>query len=145
MIDSIITIDSSRFNDTDYIEFRVEKILDENKGGFRTALKYLYLDEGPINLPRKRLLIAERDLEEAEIIVARWLYTRTNGSLRKQYGADSLKAARLARYKCESCGFSDVRALNLDHVDGRTKLTPFACLCANCHTIKSRANDWMVK
>jgi hypothetical protein len=32
--------------------------------------------------------------------------------------------------------------MNLDHVNGRVAGTPFACLCANCHTIKSRANDW---
>ena len=142
MSELVITIDNSRFNDTQYLEYRVAQVPNSDSGALRTALKYLYLDDGPVNLPRERLRIAENYLDPAEMIVVRWLYTRTNGSLRKEYGADSLIAARLNRYQCESCGFSDVRALNLDHVDGRTDTTPFACLCANCHTIKSRAQDW---
>ena len=37
---------------------------------------------------------------------------------------------------------SDVRVLSLDHVEGRVQGTPFACLWANCHTLKSRRVDW---
>src|SRR5262249_44205084 len=111
-------------------------------GSLRTALGYLYKDDGPVNLPRDRLRVAEPHLEAAETIVIRWLYTRTNGSLRSSYGAAALRAARASRYRCEVCKFADVRVLNLDHVNGRVTGTPFACLCANCHTLKSRESDW---
>ena len=135
-----LTIDSSRFNNTDLIEDRVASVAD--KGSLRTALRYLYLDDGPLNLPPKRRKAAERFLDAAEVMVIRWLATRTNGRLKKSYGAAALRAARLARYRCQECGFPEVRVLNLDHIDGRVVGTAFACLCANCHTIKSRKSDW---
>lgn len=138
----VIAIDASRFNNNGHIESRLAAVRTEEQGALRTALGYLYLDDGPINLPRPRLLSAESHLDATERIVIRWLYTRTNGSLRSEYGADALRAARGSRYRCETCGFADVRVLNLDHVNGRTVGTPFACLCANCHTIKSREKDW---
>ena len=144
-IEAELTIDASRFGDSELIESRVAQLPADEQGSFRTALKYLYLDDGPINLPRDRLKISEPHLDPAEHIVIRWLYTRTNGSERKNYGRNALLAARAARYRCESCDFADVRVLNLDHVHGRdSDLDEFACLCANCHTIKSRANDWSV-
>jgi hypothetical protein len=105
-------------------------------------LKYLYMDDGPVNLPRGRLKITKPYLDDAERILIQWLQTRTNGSERKNYGKDALCAARRSRYCCERCGFADVRALNLDHVEGRVADASFACLCANCHAIKSRENDW---
>lgn len=135
-------IDISRFNNIAYLESRTSIVPEEHRGALRTALSYLYQDEGPVNLPRGRLLTAEPYFEVAECIVIRWLYTRTNGNLRSKYGVGALHAARLSRYKCGSCGFQDVRVLNLDHVNGRVKGTAFACLCANCHTIKSRSCDW---
>lgn len=135
-------IDSTRFNDPAYIESRVTMVPVSDRGSLRTALNYLYQDYGPINLPRARLLAADPHFEPAERIVIRWLYTRTSGNLRSEYGSDSLRAARFSRYRCEVCGFQDVRVLNLDHVNGRVTDTPFACLCANCHTIKSRESDW---
>jgi hypothetical protein len=138
----LISIDGTRFNDDRYIESRVATIAAADRGSLRTALGYLYLDNGPVNLPRARLLVAKQHLEVAETIVVQWLYTRTNGSLRRCYGAAALRAARACRYHCEVCGFADVRVLNLDHVNGRVADTPFACLCANCHTIKSRESDW---
>jgi hypothetical protein len=95
-----------------------------------------------VNLPRERLLVAEPHLQAAERVVIRWLYTRTNGNLRSSYGASALRAARDSRYRCEACNFGDVRVLNLDHVNGHVANSPFACLCANCHTIKSRESDW---
>jgi hypothetical protein len=113
-----------------------------DRGALLTALKYLYMDSGPINLPRDRLKIAKPYLDDAERAVIEWLKTRTNGSERRNYGKGALIAARRSRYRCERCGFADVRTLNLDHVEGREIATPFACLCANCHTIKSRQEDW---
>lgn len=142
-IDTELTIDRDRFGNVELIESRVAALHADERGSFRTALSYLYLPDGPINLPRDRLLIAEQYLDDAERIVIRWLYTRTNGSERKNYGRNALIAARAAQYRYESCGFDDVRVLNLDHVHGRVSdLDEFACLCANCHTIKSRAHDW---
>lgn len=136
------SIDLEAFNNDALVDERVAAADVSARGALRTALNYLYKDNGPINLPRNRLLAAEPYLGLAEKIVIRWLYTRTNGSLRKTYGVDALRAARSSRYRCEVCGFSDVRVLNIDHVDGRIKGTAFACLCANCHTIKSRDSDW---
>ena len=135
-------IDVVRFNDAKFIETRVANVASAEQGSLRTALGYLYLDNGPVNLPRDRLLASESHLEDAERLVIRWLYTRTNGSLRSKYGSAALLAARSSRYRCQDCSFDDVRVLNLDHVNGLVAGTPFACLCANCHTIKSRVNDW---
>jgi hypothetical protein len=49
------------------------------------------------------------------------------------------------RWCCSESGFADVRALNLDHVEGRVPQATFACLCADCHAIKSRRLDWTEK
>lgn len=137
-----VAIDLDAFNNDAIIEARVMAVEVSARGALRTALCYLYKDDGPINLPRDRRITAEPHLRLAEKIVIRWLFTRTNGRLRKTYGADALRAARASRYRCEACGFTDVRVLNIDHVNGRVLGTPFACLCANCHTIKSRESDW---
>ena len=136
----LIPID--RFDDSDYIESRLLKVRGAAVGSLRTVLRYLYLTAGPVNLPRERLKVAEQFLEPAERIVARWLYNRTNGSQRKGFGEPALQAARRQRYRCESCGHADVRVLNLDHVDGRGNRERFACLCSNCHCLKSREKDW---
>jgi hypothetical protein len=141
----LLAIDGSRFNHIEHIVLRTAAVPVADRGSLQTALSYLYRDDGPLNLPRDRLLVAEPYLEVAERLVIRWLYTRTNGSLRSTYGAGALRAARASRYRCEVCNFADVRVLNLDHVNGRISGTPFACLCANCHTIKSRESDWTGK
>ena len=136
-------VDLLRFGDPKLIETRVEGVPDAVQGALRTALTYLYLVDGPTDLSRDCLKLAERHLDPAERIVIRWLWTRTNGRLRKHFGRNSLLAARAAQYRCELCGFADVRVLNLDHVHGRdSDADEFACLCANCHAIKSRVNDW---
>ena len=137
------SIPPSRFDNGAYLDRRVRSADPESQGSLRTALRYLYESRGPDNLPRDRLKRAQPYLENRELIVGRWLYTRTNGNLRKHYGKAALRAARRARYRCQECGYADVRALNLDHVGGRRASTHrFACLCANCHTIKSRHIDW---
>jgi hypothetical protein len=105
----LIAIDAGRFNDDAYIEARAAAAPAGDGGSLRTALSYLYKDDGPVNLPRERLLSASPHLDDAERVVMRWLYTRTNGSERKNYGAKALLAARRARYRCEACGFPDVR------------------------------------
>lgn len=131
-----------RFDNSRYIEERVASAAPGDAGALRTALSYLYETLGPVNLPRDRFLAARRYFDRIEAVLVPWLQTRTNGSERGWYGADSLRAARVARYRCEECGHADVRTLNFDHVEGRVAGTPFACLCANCHAIKSRERDW---
>jgi len=138
----VLSIDRRRFNNNRHIANRILLVPVAARGALRSALLYLYMDNGPRNLPRDRLLLAAPYLDAAERLVARWLYTRTNGSLRKAYGAAALVAARSSRYRCGDCNFADVRVLNLDHIGGRVHGTGFACLCANCHTIKSRKSDW---
>ena len=139
-----VVIPVERFNQA-YVENRVQLCPEKLRGALRSALSYLYLIDGPINLPRNRLKSAEANLEPGELLLIRWLYTRTNGSLRSTYGSKALRAARAARYRCSECSLADVRVLQLDHVDGHTPDTEFACLCANCHSIKSRDNDWSGK
>jgi len=142
-IDDSFSVIEKRFNNLDLIEKRVKRVPADVQGSLRTALKYLYLEKGPINLTRDRLKISISYLEDCEVVLAKWLATRTNGSLRKKYGKNALLAARKAHYKCEQCGYPDVRALHLDHVEGkRNNKSTFACLCANCHNIKSRKYDW---
>lgn len=136
----LIPID--RFDNPDYIETRLAGLDATVVGAMRTTLRYLYLTAGPINLPRERLKRAKPLLEPGERVVVVWLYNRTNGSGRKAYGASALRAARNQRYRCEHCGHADVRVLNLDHVEGRGNRELFACLCANCHSLKSRESDW---
>jgi hypothetical protein len=80
-----LAIDPRRFNSEQQIELRVLEVIEIDRGSLRTALKYLYLDDGPINLPRERLLAAKKYLDEAELLIIGWLYTRTNGKLRKSY------------------------------------------------------------
>jgi hypothetical protein len=141
MADREYLIPMERFDSADYIETRVS---DEPlvAGLLRTTLRYLYLSDGPINLPRDRLKASKPFLEPAELVLACWLHTRTNGSERKNYGAPALRAARRQRYRCEHCGHADVRVLHLDHIEGRKRQGDFACLCANCHMLKSRERDW---
>jgi len=141
-IDEIFVVPEVRFNNKDYIEKRIINADYIDRGYLRTVLKYLYLTDGPINLPRERFKKAEKYLDQAEMILARWLITRTNGSLRAEYGKESLISARNAHYRCQICGFPDVRVLHIDHVNGRVFGSNFACLCANCHNIKSREKDW---
>lgn len=102
-------IDTSNFNDRLAIEERVSLVEDTARGALRTALSYLYLDDGPTNLPRARIQAAIAHLDPAENIVMRWPFTRTNGSGRRSYGKDALHAARRSRYQCETCGMADVR------------------------------------
>jgi hypothetical protein len=134
-----------RFDDAQYIDRRLRAAPESGRASLSTALRYLYSSDGPINLPRPRLRIAEAYVEPRERILLRWLYTRTNGRLRSTYGAKSLIAARKSRYRCSQCGYADVRALHIDHVMGRIKNLECACLCANCHNIKSREKDWSGK
>jgi hypothetical protein len=119
------------------------------------VLEYLYLSNGRINNPlntvqRQRDFIRHL-LEPAEWVMFKYLATRTNGSGRKRYGEHALRQMRgVARYVCEEpeCRNPDVFALQLDHVDGNrlnTAAGNFRALCASCHQIKSRRENWTGK
>ena len=137
MTDRNYLIPMDRFDNLDAIEDRVSAVPKEAHGSLRTALKYLYLSNGPTNLPRDRLKTSKPYLDFAEQVLVQWLYTRTNGSERRHYGKSALLAAKCQRYRCEECGHADVRVLQLHHIKGRKETGGFACLCANCHMLKS--------
>ena len=59
-IDKNFVIPDKRFNNYDYIDKRVNNALKNDQGSLRTALKYLYFFDGPINLPADRKKIAEK-------------------------------------------------------------------------------------
>lgn len=128
-----------RFDNEAWVQQRIDAAPPADRGGLGTALRYLYILDGPTNLPNERKVAALPHLEPREQILAKWLATRTNGSERANYGKDALLAARGAKYRCADCGMPDVRVLHLDHVHGRGAVVrAFRCLCANCHQIKSR-------
>ena len=135
-------IPAKRFDAGDYVDSRLAAVPHAVRGSLKTALQYLYLTDGPRNLPASRKRTAEPYLQTAERVAIRWLHPRTNGALRKSYGHAALQCARRARFRCERCGNADVRVLEFDHVDGRGSSRRFAVLCANCHRIKSRTADW---
>jgi hypothetical protein len=136
-VDEAFIIDQSWFDNGTALEQRIADAAMEDQGSLRTALTYLYLSDGPMNLPAKRRKVALPYLDVAERIALTWLYTRTNGSERKRYGIRVMPAARRARLRCERCGMPDVRTLNLDHINGRSGPTEFQVLCANCHHLKN--------
>ena len=140
--DALYVVPEALFDDAVAVQQRVDAVDPAVRSSVSLALRYLYLTEGPLNMPRAKLKLALPSLSVAEQKVIRWLATRTNGSLRKRYGARVLEAVRRSHMRCEDCGLADVRVLNLDHVDGHTPGTAFRCLCANCHHIKSFHGGW---
>jgi hypothetical protein len=140
-MNGLLAVDPAALTKETYVARRVGLAPLADREALQTALSYLYMDDGPVNLPRDRLKVAKAYLGDAERVVVQWLQTRTNGSERKNYGKDALISARRSRYRCDCCGFADVRTLNLDHVEGRVLNASFAYLCANCHTVKSREKD----
>ncbi len=126
-----LTIDPGRFNNAAFIKSRLASA--DAQDAVRTALRFLYFDDGPFNLPDDQRKAAEPYLEPAERLLVGWLAIRTKGLLGNSDGKAEMTAARSARYRCQACGFPDVRVLNLDEVDGSLE-----CLCANCHVIRTR-------
>lgn len=99
-VDPLFAVPAERFTDAGFIERRVAAVPEAVRGHLRSVLRYLYESDGPTNLPPERFKPAETHLEPAEVIVARWLRTRTNGNLRKSYGKPALLAARSSHYRC---------------------------------------------
>lgn len=135
-------VPEEHLNNKELIEQRVRKVPAESQSSLRRVLSYLYLTDGPTNLTKVPYQEAEPYLKPYEVILSRYLKARTNGTGRSNYGKPALLHMRQAGYRCECCGFKDVRALNLDHVYGRAEKV-FLVLCANCHNIKSRQFDWL--
>ena len=144
-VQSEYQIPANRFDNVKYMQDRLRSIDERDVGSVRTILSYLYTSNGPTNLPANRYKASLKYLDSAEVVLVKWLRARTNGNQRKVYGKNALIAARKAKYRCAVCGYADIRALNIDHVQGRSKKELFACLCANCHSIKSRTIDWTGK
>lgn len=144
-IDDSYVIPETHLDNSQFIEQRLADAPAEKRTQLGLLLRYLYQKtDGRTNIERSVIIAVEPLISQAENILARWLQTRTNGSERKNYGTKALITARNAHYRCEKCGFPDVRALQLDHIDGRrSSETDFMCLCANCHQIKSRKKDWL--
>jgi hypothetical protein len=137
-------VPAGHLNNVELIERRVKDIPAEAQSALRLVLSYLYLIDGPPNLRNPQYLRAEPYLTPYEVILSRYLKSRTNGTGRRAYGKPALHHMRKVGYRCECCGFQDVRALNLDHVYGKGQQV-FLLLCANCHNIKSRQFDWLGK
>jgi hypothetical protein len=132
-----------RFDNKRFVEDRVAAAAKEDRVFLRLTLRYLYATEGAKNMRNDIFKAAEKYLEPRERLVTRWMKTRTNGNERKRYGPETIVCARAARFRCETCGFPDVRALQIDHREGRNLPgCTLQVLCANCHQIKSRAADW---
>lgn len=138
---SAFCVPGENLGNRELIDARVDAAPLEAKSALRTVLSYLYLEDGPVNLPNPTFHRAEGALSECEVIIARYLKSRTGGAGRKDYGREALFRMRQAGYKCECCGHADVRTLHLDHLHGRSQKL-FLVLCANCHNIKSRLFDW---
>lgn len=144
-IDDAWIIPIENFNNVESIGERVGNATMSDRPSLKSALGYLYLDNGAKTLDKERLKLAEKYLTPAERRVLRWLQTRSNGSERRKYGPGCVIAARQARFRCLRCGCPDSRTLQIDHVNGRGDDVEraFECLCANCHQIKSAEKNWM--
>jgi hypothetical protein len=103
-------INISLFDNAQEIELRVKNAKPEDQGHLRSALRYLYERNGPINLPEIRKNTSLPYLTEAEQIVIKWLFIRTNGTLRKTYGHRALRSARnMFISRCKSVKFRSHR------------------------------------
>lgn len=137
-------VPEGHLNNAGLIDGRVNEVPPAARSAVRLVLSYLYPPDGPTNLKNPQYSVAEPYLKPYEVILARYLKSRTNGTGRREYGKPALLHMRKVGYRCECCGFDDVRTLNLDHVYGRGRQV-FLLLCSNCHNIKSRQFDWLGK
>ena len=142
---ALFVVPDGTVDDAPSIECRVKSAPKQARGALNLVLSYLFNKSGPTNLKNPQYKIAEAYLTEYEIVLARYLKSRTNGNGRKSYGKAGLNAMRAAAYRCQVCGEGDVRILVLDHANGRNDTEAFFVLCANCHQLKSRLFDWTGK
>lgn len=133
-------IPAKRANSSSYVKRRLSTVPQEIAMVLGRCLRYLYLDKRSID--RKTIRHAEASLEPPERLLIRYLQTRSSGSEKKRYGHAAVAEAKAAKFRCRDCGCSDVRVLTLDHVHGKGSKV-FRLLCANCHQLKSRMQDWV--
>ena len=79
------------------IRRRVDSVPVAARRALDSVLSYLFLKDGPSNLRNPVFQIAKPYLEHFEIVLARYLKSRTNGSGRKFYGNASHRAKLPAR------------------------------------------------
>ena len=139
------TIAPSSLDNAEAITTRCEGLEKKVAASLKLVLSYLYLTAGPVNLRNPQFAPGAELLTPAELIMVRYLKTRTNGNGRRHYGQAALHAARKAKYRCEACDNGDVRVLVLDHAFGSKDTKNFFMFCADCHQIKSRLFDWTGK
>jgi len=132
-------IPARRANSSSYVNRRLSAAPQEIATVLGRCLRYLYLDKR--NIDRATIRRAESSLEPPERLLLRYLQTRSSGSEKKRYGHEAVAEAKAAKFRCRDCGRSDVRVLTLDHVHGNGSKV-FRLLCANCHQLKSRVQDW---
>lgn len=140
MNDADFRIDAALIDNQAAIDARIAELAETERETAILVLRYLYMTDGPRSIPRDKKSQAEECLTPVEVFVFQWLFKRTDGKLRRIYGAGVLDAVKRSRYQCECCGFADVRALNLEKREQGDKVS-FACLCANCNTVESRAKE----
>lgn len=138
-------VQSRNLGSVECIERRCRRKGVKHPDSLRKLLEYLYLFNGRRTMTRKICEEAEPDITPCEKILGKYFKARTNGPGRHAYGLASLRAAQKARFRCQACGESDVRTLQMNHVNGRNDNKTFMMLCANCHMVKSRAFDFTGK
>jgi len=142
-------IDDSWIDGEDLINSRLAAIDEGSREAVEQVLRYLFVNGGPHSIERSVKTLAEEHLSPAEKFVLQWLYKRTDGKLRRHYGPKVLDAVKRSRYRCERCGFGDVRALNLEKAErgdteagsGSKSSVAIVCLCANCNTVAARSKE----
>jgi len=139
------TIDPALLDNAEAIEVRCKGLEKKVAASLKLVLSYLYLTDGPLNLRNPQFKPSAELLSPAELVMVRYLKTRTNGNGRRHYGQAALLAAREAKYRCKACDNGDVRVLVLDHAFGSKDVKNFFMFCADCHQIKSRLFDWTGK
>lgn len=143
MTDSSFQIEATTIGDRGSIEARVAEVTESERETLNLALSYLYLADGPGSISRDAKSQSEQHLTPVELFVLQWLHKRTDGKLRHIYGSEALTAVKRSHYRCERCGFADVRALNIEKTecDEASAQQRFSCLCANCNTVAARAKE----
>ena len=114
---------------------RLENDNKSEKKHLRKVLSFIYGKTN--NCKKKSINLCAQSLNPNEIILAKWLANKVTGKGRRYYGSKAVKAAKKAKYKCEKCNLSDIRCLDIHHVENRS-IKIFQCLCANCHKIITR-------
>lgn len=142
---------------------------EENRKQKRHESYLRYRDK---NIARTKVYYMSHKVHLNQLAVKRYqLKVQNDPKFREKRRGYSLKQGRALRSKiiliiqkqgsCEQCGFSDIRALQIHHSNGRKKnrpkndynsmqeiidgKVPYEILCANCHMIlhNPRGQNWL--